>query len=590
MSELEKLKKAASLQDLSSMLGFKPSALSYLLYKKPKTELYRTFEIRKKTGGTRIISAPCPELKLLQSNLAKLLQKCADEIQKARTNINSKKTQKSKSLSHGFKPGFSILTNAKSHRKKRVVLNVDLEDFFGSIHFGRVRGFFSNNRDFNLSPKVATIISQIVCHNNSLPQGSPCSPIVSNFIAHILDIRLAKLAFENKCSYSRYADDITFSTNKEELPHSIARCMCEENHTWIAGASLLRIIKDSWFSINSKKTRVQYRDSRQEVTGLVVNSKINIKAEYHRTAKSMAHSLFQKGSFTILKRNESNELERCNGTINQIAGIFSFIYWVNKYNRELPIGVMTEDVPPPKTEDLKSIERTHRKLLYYKYFFSNEIPTIVCEGKTDNAYLKAAIHSLAQNHPSLVAVDKDDNKILKVKFFKYSKQVKYLLALTGGTGDLEKLISNHPKECSSFGAKAGIKPVILVIDNDSGANGIYNRLHKFLKLPRKPDGSEEFYYYGNNLYIVPTPLEAGGGHTMIENLFDPALLQTVVNNKTFNPDEKASSSLYYGKSKFVENVVIPNKSTIDFSGFTKLLDTISKVIDNHALLVSHSKP
>ncbi|QPL30866.1 retron Ec67 family RNA-directed DNA polymerase/endonuclease [Pseudomonas fragi] len=590
MSELAKLKKIISLQDLSSMLGFKSSALSYLLYKKPKTELYRTFEIRKKTGGIRIISAPCPELKLLQSNLARLLQKCVNEIQEARININQNKIQKHRSLSHGFKPGFSILTNAKSHRKKRVVLNIDLEDFFGSIHFGRVRGFFLSNRDFNLSPKIATIIAQIVCHNNSLPQGSPCSPIVSNLIAHILDIRLSKLAFENKCSYSRYADDITFSTNQEKLPDSIARCTCEESHIWIAGKNLLRIIKDSWFSINSKKTRIQYRDSRQEVTGLVVNSKLNIKAEYHRTAKSMAHSLFQTGSFTILKRNESNELERCYGTINQITGIFSFIYWINKYNRELPIGVPPDDVPPPKIEDLKSIERTHRKLLYYKYFFANEIPTIVCEGKTDNAYLKAAIQSLAQNYPALVEVDKDNNKILKVKFFKYSKQVKYLLALTGGTGDLEKLISNHPKECSSFKARAGTKPVILVIDNDSGANGIYNRLHKFLKLSKKPDGSQEFYYYGNNLYIVPTPLAADGGQTMIENLFDPTLLQTVVNNKTFNPDEKASSSLYYGKSKFVENVVMPNRSTIDFGGFTKLLDTISKVVDNHALLVSQSKP
>ncbi|WP_236194831.1 retron Ec67 family RNA-directed DNA polymerase/endonuclease [Pseudomonas glycinae] len=590
MSELVKLKKATSLQDLSLMLGFKPSALSYLLYKKPKGELYRTFEIRKKTGGLRVISAPCPELKLLQSNLARLLQKCVNEIQEARVAISPKKIQKHSSLSHGFKPGFSILTNAKSHRKKRVVLNVDLEDFFGSIHFGRVRGFFLSNRDFNLSPKVATVISQIVCHNNSLPQGSPCSPIVSNLIAHILDIRLAKLAFENKCSYSRYADDITFSTNQEKLPECIAKCMCEESHVWIAGESLSKIIKGSWFSINSKKTRVQYRDSRQEVTGLVVNSKLNIKAEYHRTAKSMAHSLFQTGSFTVLKRNESNELERCDGTINQIIGIFSFIYWVNKYNRELPIGIPQDDPPPPKIEDLKSIERTHRKLLYYTYFFANEIPTIVCEGKTDNAYLKAAIQSLAHNYPSLVEVDKDSNKLLKVKLLKYSKQIRYLLALTGGTGDLEKLISNHPKECSSFQARAGTKPVILVIDNDSGASGIYNRLHKFLKLPKKPDGSEEFYYYGNNLYVVPTPLAADGGQTMIEDLFDPVLLQTIVNNKTFNPDEKASSLLHYGKSKFVENVVIPNKSTIDFSGFAKLLDTISKILANHALLVSQSKP
>ncbi|MGC3085804.1 RNA-directed DNA polymerase, partial [Enterococcus faecium] len=78
----------------------------------------------------------------------------------------------------GFKRGYSIVTNASMHKKRRLVLNVDLEDFFGAINFGRVRGFFITNKNFSLPPSVATVLAQIICYDNSIPQGSPCSPVV----------------------------------------------------------------------------------------------------------------------------------------------------------------------------------------------------------------------------------------------------------------------------------------------------------------------------------------------------------------------------------------------------------------------------
>ena len=112
----------------------------------------------------------------------------------------------------------SILTNATLHKRRRYVLNLDLEDFFPSITFGRIRGFFIKDKHFALQEKVATVIAQIACFNNELPQGSPCSPVLSNLIGHLLDTRLARFARLYKCTYSRYADDITFSTSRKDFP------------------------------------------------------------------------------------------------------------------------------------------------------------------------------------------------------------------------------------------------------------------------------------------------------------------------------------------------------------------------------------
>jgi retron-type reverse transcriptase len=107
-----------------------------------------------------------------------------------------------------------INTNTIVHLNQKNVPNIDLSNFFDSFNVGRVRGFFIKNRNFELHPDIATVIAQIACLDNKLPQGSPCSPVITNLITHSLDIRLASLAKKYSCSYSRYADDITISTRK----------------------------------------------------------------------------------------------------------------------------------------------------------------------------------------------------------------------------------------------------------------------------------------------------------------------------------------------------------------------------------------
>ncbi|WP_425373235.1 reverse transcriptase domain-containing protein, partial [Klebsiella pneumoniae] len=139
-----------------------------------------------------------------------------------------------------------MLTNAEPHRNRRYVFNVDLHNFFGTVDFGRISGYLKKNKHFQLNPTVARMLAQIACHQKVLPQGSPCSPAIANLVAHILDIRLARLAARNDCHYSRYADDLTFSTNRPVFPSEIARRVGDTNE-WVAGKTLLKIIRESRF-------------------------------------------------------------------------------------------------------------------------------------------------------------------------------------------------------------------------------------------------------------------------------------------------------------------------------------------------------
>lgn len=190
MSRLASLKAAATLADLAKLLEFTASGLSYVVFKQPDAAKYKTFEIPKRTGGTRKIQAPLGALKLVQQRLSVLLQDCLDEI----ISIKKRKDR----IAHGFKRKRSIITNAREHRNRRYVFNIDLEDFFPSINFGRVRGYFIKDNSFGLNQEVATAIARIACHDNFLPQGSPCSPVISNLIAHVLDMHLVSARFRSR--------------------------------------------------------------------------------------------------------------------------------------------------------------------------------------------------------------------------------------------------------------------------------------------------------------------------------------------------------------------------------------------------------
>jgi RNA-directed DNA polymerase len=170
------------------------------------------------------------------------------------------------------------------------VLNIDLKDFFPTINFGRVRGLFMKP-PFGMGPAAASVMAQICTDKNGLPQGAPTSPILSNMIAASLDRKLARLAREQRLKYSRYADDITFSSKDTVFPPAIAiKDAGPANAVVRVGPDLERVIKACGFAVNEHKVRLQTRHVQQNVTGLIVNQKQNVERERIRKVRAMIHA------------------------------------------------------------------------------------------------------------------------------------------------------------------------------------------------------------------------------------------------------------------------------------------------------------
>ncbi|WP_316872327.1 retron Ec67 family RNA-directed DNA polymerase/endonuclease [Ralstonia mannitolilytica] len=575
MSILKKLQEAKTRGEVAALLDVKLAMLSFILYKKPKAALYTKFSIPKKHGGARDILAPEGNLKLLQYRLCQILQSCLDEINVANGHGESRERQ---GVAHGFKRFHTIMTNGRPHVARRYVFNVDLHDFFGSFNFGRVRGFFIKNKNFLLHEDVATVIAQIACHENKLPQGSPCSPVISNLISHSLDMKLVKLAASVGATYTRYADDLTFSTNNPDFPQHIA--LLKGTHEWVAGRGLEKIVMKEGFSLNPSKTRMQYRDSRQEVTGLTVNRKVNSPAAYRLTVRAMVNSLFKTGSFEHVhkKKGAAGDISvtKSAGEKKQLLGMLSHIDQVDLFNRRLR---ERNGLEPHNTSGRVAL---FRRFLYFYNFYALDAPLIVCEGKTDNVYLKCAIKSLASSYPKLATSDSLPK--LKIRFFKYSeRRAGDVIGLSGGVGGICKLLKNYHEDVrEKFKAPSPKHPVIVLIDNDSGANNVYEAIAGITKKP-KPAGMADFIHVTGNLYVVPTPLGRGKKKTAIEDFFDDKTLSVVLNGKTFNRNKNIDETVHYGKVPFAINVVAKNADTIDFTKFKKILDRVVKVIDDYAI-------
>lgn len=269
----------ANRTDVAALLDLPLKQLTYHLFTLKGERRYRKFEIKKRSGGVREICAPATALKIIQRKLNQALQAVYEPRNPA----------------HGFVRDRSVVTNAKAHLGARFVLNIDLQDFFPSINFGRVRGMFMA-KPYSLPAEAATVLAQICCSENRLPQGAPTSPVISNMVCARLDAEMRRLAERYACQYTRYADDITFSTKKTTFPKSIARTAeTATGSETILGGELQKVIDDNGFSVNPLKTRLQTQLKRQAVTGLTINEFVNVSRRYINQVRAMLHAWEKHG-------------------------------------------------------------------------------------------------------------------------------------------------------------------------------------------------------------------------------------------------------------------------------------------------------
>lgn len=562
-------KNITTITDLAKILKIPKKKLTYVLYIKKTENSYTFFKIPKKSGGERTINNPSDDLKDIQRSIVNLLWK-QQLILWEENNIKP-------NISHAFVKEKSIISNARVHKNKRYVFNMDLEEFFDSFHFGRVRGFFEKNKDFLFPQNIATVLAQLTCYNGCLPQGAPTSPIITNFICNILDMKLLKVAKEFKLDYTRYADDLTFSTNDGHFLENL-----EEFKTQTES-----IIKYSGFKINKKKTRLQHQNSRQVVTGLVVNKKVNVNREFYKETRSMANKLYKNGEFKINGEK---------ATINQLEGRFAFINQIDRYNNSVNINKNKVQL---KMRNLNGKEKQYQMFLFYKYFFGNKNPCIVTEGKTDIIYIKSALKNLYEDYPNLIQKNSDGTFKYKISFLNRTKRLRYFFNFElDGADTMSQIYNffsnknndkypNYPEKFRKLGSSPN-NPVIFILDNElSNRDKPLKKLIKPIELENnslkfKDFKDKNFVNLTSNLYLSTHQLVKNLTECEIEDLFDDTILNTTLHNKTFEKDSKKfDDKLNYGKAAFAD-YISKNYNKIDFTEFKPLLDNLNEIFTNHS--------
>jgi RNA-directed DNA polymerase len=271
--------------DMAHGMGRTLKELRYLSYHRVVSEVshYQRFTMPKKSGGERLISAPMPKLKAVQHWLLENVLYAVPVHDAA----------------HGFVKERSIVTNAQQHCGKDIVINMDLKDFFPSVSYRRVRGLF---QALGYSGQVATLLGLICTEADTqeclldgktyyiatserrLPQGAPTSPAITNILCHRLDRRLHGMARVLGFTYTRYADDITFSASGEAVKH-VTKILWRSRN----------IIESESFALHPEKLRIMRKGQHQEVTGLTVNQKPAVPREHMRQFRALMHQVERDG-------------------------------------------------------------------------------------------------------------------------------------------------------------------------------------------------------------------------------------------------------------------------------------------------------
>ncbi len=280
------LPRFADAAQLAAAMGISIGELRWLTFgrKVSKTTHYQRFHLPKKSGGLRLISAPMPRLKEMQTWVLRTLLEPVPLHAAA----------------CGFRRGLSIVDNARPHVGAEIVVNIDLKDFFPTLTYPRVKGAF---RKLGYSGQVATLLALLTTEpemvevaldgqrywmaqgERHLPQGAPSSPALTNIICRGLDQALHGRAEMLGWNYSRYADDMTFSASGEQARAQVGALL----------TTVTKIVGDHGFIIHPDKTKVLRKNSRQEVTGIVVNEKLSLDRKTMRRFRAVMFQVEQDG-------------------------------------------------------------------------------------------------------------------------------------------------------------------------------------------------------------------------------------------------------------------------------------------------------
>jgi S1-C subfamily serine protease len=302
--------------------------------------MYRSFNVAKGEHKTRTIHAPNGRLKYLQRQLLPLL----NQLYEVRNPV------------HGFVVDRSVKTNALAHLRKRFVLNLDLKDFFPSITQRRIVGVL---KSLGIDSSVASVIGYLCCVSGQLPQGAPTSPVLSNMICFRLDRQLLAFAKGARCIYTRYADDITFSSHQPmtvlfQGPLPPAGHFAPDLLT----PAFQSIFAANGFAINPAKAHYADQHSRRMVTGLKVNELLNVDRLYVRNIRAALHSIEVIGEAAAQQKFE--ELGGAGSLAAHLLGKISWLRHIRgqtdpvfrsiavRFNKALPS--LKIEVTPTKAE------------------------------------------------------------------------------------------------------------------------------------------------------------------------------------------------------------------------------------------------
>jgi retron-type reverse transcriptase len=293
-------------EQIALAMGLSLSELQSLAYTDSALH-YNCFFIQKKSGFCRKIYEPSPNLKKAQKWIFKVISNLYKPLHSV----------------HGFCKGRSIVTNAQPHIGADIIINIDLQDFFPYISFDRVYRVFDRLCHLlNYSKNIATIFS-LICtaidlnskspnyQKRFLPQGFSTSPILSNFVCYNLDLFLIDAAKKYGFTYTRYADDLTFSSSKKSA---------SQQTKFVREIEL--IIDRENFKINDRKTKILTKSVRQEVTGIVVNKKLNLAKEELKAFRATLYQIEREGL-------EGKTWGKTKDLMASLAGFANYVNMVN---------------------------------------------------------------------------------------------------------------------------------------------------------------------------------------------------------------------------------------------------------------------